>query len=227
MGQKIHPNGFRLGVIRDWDGKWFANRRNYAKNLVADQKIRGFLRGRLVNAAVSRSELVRAGENLNITIHTGRPGIVIGKKGEDIEKLRRQILEMNNQVPVQIAVEEIRKPELDARLVAENVCQQLEKRIMFRRAMRRAVQSAMRLGAKGVKVMIAGRLNGAEIARTEWYREGRVPLHTLRADVDYGFAEAHTTYGVIGVKVWVFKGEIMPGEAENEVAATAQPGVSV
>ena len=227
MGQKIHPNGFRLGVIRDWDGKWFANRRNYAKNLVADQKIRGFLRGRLVNAAVSRSELVRAGENLNITILTGRPGIAIGMKGEDIEKLRRQILEMNNQVPVQIAVEEIRKPELDARLVAENVCQQLEKRIMFRRAMRRAVQSAMRLGAKGVKVMIAGRLNGAEIARTEWYREGRVPLHTLRADVDYGFAEAHTTYGVIGVKVWVFKGEIMPGEAENEVAATAQPGVSV
>ena len=227
MGQKIHPNGFRLGIIRDWDGKWFANRRNYAKNLVADQKIRGLLRRQLVNAAVSRIELVRAGENLNITIHTGRPGIVIGKKGEDIEKLRRQILEMNNQVPVQIAVEEIRKPELDARLVAENVCQQLEKRIMFRRAMRRAVQSAMRLGAKGVKVMIAGRLNGAEIARTEWYREGRVPLHTLRADVDYGFAEAHTTYGVIGVKVWVFKGEIMPGEAENEVAATAQPGVSV
>ena len=227
MGQKIHPNGFRLGIIRDWDGKWFANRRNYAKNLVADQNIRGFLRRQLVNAAVSRIELVRAGENLNITIHTGRPGIVIGKKGEDIEKLRRQILEMNNQVPVQIAVEEIRKPELDARLVAENVCQQLEKRIMFRRAMRRAVQSAMRLGAKGVKVMIAGRLNGAEIARTEWYREGRVPLHTLRADVDYGFAEAHTTYGVIGVKVWVFKGEIMPGEAENEVAAPAQPGVSV
>ena len=215
MGQKIHPNGFRLGVIRDWDGKWFANRRNYAKNLVADQKIRGFLRGRLVNAAVSRIELVRAGENLNITIHTGRPGIVIGKKGEDIEKLRRQILEMNNQVPVQIAVEEIRKPELDARLVAENVCQQLEKRIMFRRAMRRAVQSAMRLGAKGVKVMIAGRLNGAEIARTEWYREGRVPLHTLRADVDYGFAEAHTTYGVIGVKVWIFNGEILPGDEDR------------
>ena len=227
MGQKIHPNGFRLGVIRDWDGKWFANRRNYAKNLVADQKIRGFLRRQLVNAAVSRIELVRAGENLNITIHTGRPGIVIGKKGEDIEKLRRKVLEMNNQVPVQIAVEEIRKPELDARLVAENVCQQLEKRIMFRRAMRRAVQSAMRLGAKGVKAMIAGRLNGAEIACTEWYREGRVPLHTLRADVDYGFAEAHTTYGVIGVKVWVFKGEVMPGEAENEVAATAQPGASI
>ncbi|MED5407387.1 MAG: 30S ribosomal protein S3 [Pseudomonadota bacterium] len=227
MGQKIHPNGFRLGVIRDWDAKWFANRRSYARNLVADQRIRGFLRRQLVNAAVSRIELVRAGENLNITIHTGRPGIVIGKKGEDIERLRRQVLVMNNQVPVQIAVGEIRKPELDARLVAENVCQQLEKRIMFRRAMRRAVQSAMRLGAKGVKVMIAGRLNGAEIARTEWYREGRVPLHTLRADVDYGFAEAHTTYGVIGVKVWVFKGEVMPGEAENEVAATVQPGVSI
>ena len=216
MGQKIHPNGFRLGVIRDWDAKWFASRRHYAKNLVADQMIRIFLRKQLANAAVSKIELVRAGENLNVTIHTGRPGIVIGKKGEDIERLRRQVLVMNNQVPVQIAVEEIRKPELDALLVAENVCQQLEKRIMFRRAMKRAVQNSMRLGAKGVKIMIAGRLNGAEIARTEWYREGRVPLHTLRADVDYGFAEAQTTYGVIGVKVWIFKGEIMPGESEAE-----------
>jgi small subunit ribosomal protein S3 len=161
-----------------------------------------------------------------VTIHTGRPGIVIGKKGEDIERLRRQVLAMNNQVPVQIAVEEIRKPELDALLVAENVCQQLEKRIMFRRAMKRAVQNSMRLGAKGVKIMIAGRLNGAEIARTEWYREGRVPLHTLRADVDYGFAEAHTTYGVIGVKVWIFKGEIMPGEAEVESAQRSQSGAT-
>ena len=223
MGQKIHPNGFRLGVIRDWDAKWFASRRHYAKNLVADQKIRIFLRKQLTNAAVSKIELVRAGENLNVTIHTGRPGIVIGKKGEDIERLRRQVLAMNNQVPVQIAVEEIRKPELDALLVAENVCQQLEKRIMFRRAMKRAVQNSMRLGAKGVKIMIAGRLNGAEIARTEWYREGRVPLHTLRADVDYGFAEAHTTYGVIGVKVWIFKGEIMPGESEVESTQRPQP----
>ncbi len=154
---------------------------------------------------MSRIELVRAGETLNVTIHTSRPGIVIGKKGEDIEKLRRDILALNNNVPVQVAVEEIRKPELDALLVAENVCQQLEKRIMFRRAMKRAVQNTMRLGAKGVKIMISGRLNGAEIARTEWYREGRVPLHTLRADVDYGFSEAQTTYGVIGVKVWIFK----------------------
>ncbi len=226
MGQKIHPNGFRLGVIRDWDAKWFASRRHYAKNLVADQKIRGFLRKQLANAAVSKIELVRAGENLNVTIHTGRPGIVIGKKGEDIERLRRQVLVMNNQVPVQIAVEEIRKPELDARLVAENVCQQLEKRIMFRRAMKRAVQNSMRLGAKGVKIMIAGRLNGAEIARTEWYREGRVPLHTLRADVDYGFAEAQTTYGVIGVKVWIFKGEIMPGESEAESTQRPQFGAT-
>ena len=226
MGQKIHPNGFRLGVIRDWDAKWFASRRHYAKNLVADQKIRIFLRKKLANAAVSKIELVRAGENLNVTIHTGRPGIVIGKKGEDIERLRLQVLVMNNQVPVQIAVEEIRKPELDALLVAENVCQQLEKRIMFRRAMKRAVQNSMRLGAKGVKIMIAGRLNGAEIARTEWYREGRVPLHTLRADVDYGFAEAHTTYGVIGVKAWIFKGEIMPGESEAESTQRPKSGAT-
>ncbi len=222
MGQKIHPNGFRLGIIRDWDAKWFATGKTYARNLVADQGIRGFLRKRLANAAVSRIELVRAGETLNVTIHTGRPGIVIGKKGEDIERLRRNVLALNNHVPVQIAVEEIRKPELDALLVAENVCQQLEKRIMFRRAMKRAVQNTMRLGAKGVKIMVAGRLNGAEIARTEWYREGRVPLHTLRADVDYGFAEAHTTYGVIGVKVWIFKGEIMPGAAELETPKAAQ-----
>ena len=158
-----------------------------------------------------------------MTIHTGRPGIVIGKKGEDIEKLRKDILRLNNNVPVQVAVEEIRKPELDALLVAENVCQQLEKRIMFRRAMKRAVQNTMRIGAKGVKIMISGRLNGAEIARTEWYREGRVPLHTLRADVDYGFAEAHTTYGVIGVKVWVFKGEVLPESAEVETPANNQP----
>jgi small subunit ribosomal protein S3 len=186
MGQKIHPNGFRLGIIRDWDAKWFATGTTYARNLVADQMVRGFIRKRLANAAVSKIEMVRAGENLNVTIHTGRPGIVIDKKGEDIERLRRDVLRMNNNVPVQIAVEEIRKPELDALLVAENVCQQLEKRIMFRRAMKRAVQNTMRLGAKGIKIMVAGRLNGAEIARSEWYREGRVPLHTLRADIDGG-----------------------------------------
>ena len=212
MGQKVHPNGFRLGIIRDWDAKWFATGANYAKALVDDQKIRSYLRSQLVNAAVSRVELVRPGGNLSVTIYPGRPGIVIGKKGEDIERLRKEITALTG-IPVQISVEEIRKPELDATLVAENICQQLEKRIMFRRAMKRAVQNSMRLGAEGVKVMVAGRLNGAEIARSEWYREGRVPLHTLRADVEYGFSEARTTYGVIGVKVWIFKGEILPSAA--------------
>ena len=209
MGQKVHPNGFRLGVIRDWDAKWFATGTKYAASLVSDQKVRAYLRSKLVNAAVSRVELVRPGGNLIVTIYTGRPGIVIGKKGEDIERLRKGLMNLTGG-PVQISVEEIRKPELDATLVAENICQQLEKRMMFRRAMKRAVQNSMRLGAQGVKVMVAGRLNGAEIARSEWHREGRVPLHTLRADVDYGFSEAHTTYGVIGVKVWIFKGEILP-----------------
>ena len=209
MGQKVHPNGFRLGVIRDWDAKWFATGTKYAASLVSDQKVRAYLRSKLVNAAVSRVELVRPGGNLIVTIYTGRPGIVIGKKGEDIERLRKELMSLTG-IPVQISVEEIRKPELDATLVAENICQQLEKRMMFRRAMKRAVQNSMRLGAQGVKVMVAGRLNGAEIARSEWHREGRVPLHTLRADVDYGFSEAHTTYGVIGVKVWIFKGEILP-----------------
>ena len=209
MGQKVHPNGFRLGVIRDWDAKWFATGSKYAVSLVSDQKVRAYLRSKLVNASVSRVELVRPGGNLIVTIYTGRPGIVIGKKGEDIERLRKALMSLTG-IPVQISVEEIRKPELDATLVAENICQQLEKRMMFRRAMKRAVQNSMRLGAQGVKVMVAGRLNGAEIARSEWHREGRVPLHTLRADVDYGFSEAHTTYGVIGVKVWIFKGEILP-----------------
>ena len=209
MGQKVHPNGFRLGVIRDWDAKWFATGSKYAVSLVSDQKVRAYLRSKLVNAAVSRVELVRPGGNLIVTIYTGRPGIVIGKKGEDIERLRKGLMSLTG-APVQISVEEIRKPELDATLVAENICQQLEKRMMFRRAMKRAVQNSMRLGAQGVKVMVAGRLNGAEIARSEWHREGRVPLHTLRADVDYGVSEAHTTYGVIGVKVWIFKGEILP-----------------
>ena len=219
MGQKVHPNGFRLGVIRDWDAKWFATGSKYAVSLVSDQKVRAYLRSKLVNAAVSRVELVRPGGNLIITIYTGRPGIVIGKKGEDIERLRRGLMSLTG-IPVQISVEEIRKPELDATLVAENICQQLEKRMMFRRAMKRAVQNSMRLGAQGCKVMVAGRLNGAEIARSEWHREGRVPLHTLRADVDYGFSEAHTTYGVIGVKVWIFKGEILPPAEIAQSAAT-------
>jgi small subunit ribosomal protein S3 len=220
MGQKVHPNGFRLGVIRDWNSKWYANGRDYARKLRLDESVRSYIHSTLKNAAVSNIQLDRFGENLNVRIFTARPGIVIGKKGEDIEKLRRSLGRING-APVQIAVEEIRKPELDATLVAENICQQLEKRIMFRRAMKRAVQNSMRLGAQGVKVMVAGRLNGAEIARTEWYREGRVPLHTLRADVDYGFAEAHTTYGVIGVKVWIFKGEIFDVESPAESQADA------
>ena len=208
MGQKVHPNGFRLGVIRDWDAKWFAPGTKYAASLVSDQKVRAYLRSKLVNAAVSRVELVRPGGNLIVTIYTGRPGIVIGKKGEDIERLRKELTSLTG-IPVQISVEEIRKPELDATLVAENICQQLEKRMMFRRAMKRAVQSAMRLGAGGIRINCGGRLGGAEIARMEWYREGRVPLHTLRADIDYGTARANTTYGICGVKVWVFKGEIL------------------
>lgn len=222
MGQKVQPTGMRLGVIRDWNAKWYATKHDYASNLAQDLKVRTFLKKRLANAAVSRISIERPSQNLNITIYTARPGIVIGKKGEDIDRMRREIAQRTG-LPVQLAVEEIRKPELDATLVAENICQQLEKRIMFRRAMKRAVTNAMRLGAKGVKVMVAGRLNGAEIARTEWYREGRVPLHTLRADIDYGFAEAYTTYGVIGVKVWVFKGEVFDerGQTDTEPQAAA------
>ena len=207
MGQKVQPNGLRLGIIRDWDARWYAGKHEYARNLIQDLSIRKYMKKRLANAAVSRITIERPAQNLNITVHTARPGIVIGKKGEDIDRMRRDISRMTS-LPVQLSVEEIRKPELDSTLVAESICQQLEKRIMFRRAMKRAVTNAMRLGALGVKVMVAGRLNGAEIARTEWYREGRVPLHTLRADIDYGFAEAKTTYGVIGVKVWIFKGEV-------------------
>ena len=232
MGQKVHPNGIRLGVIKDWNAKWYADKSGYAATLAGDLKIREFITRRLANAALSRIVIDRPSQNLNITIFTARPGIVIGKKGEDIERLRHQLAKMSG-VGVQVAVEEIRKPELDAKLVAENICQQLEKRIMFRRAMKRAVQNSMRLGAEGVKVMLAGRLNGAEIARTEWYREGRVPLHTLRADIDYGVHEAHTTYGIIGVKVWIFKGEVYAPkkiaaddaetQSETVVAAPATP----
>ena len=208
MGQKVQPIGIRLGISKDWNAKWYAESSSYADNLTTDINIRQRLKKSLLNAAVSRIMIERpAPDAINITIHTARPGIVIGKKGEDIDRLRREIALITGN-KVQISVEEIRKPELDAALVAESICQQLEKRVMFRRAMKRAVQNSMRLGAQGVKVMVAGRLNGAEIARVEWYREGRVPLHTLRADIDYGLAEAHTTYGVIGVKVWIFKGEV-------------------
>ncbi len=207
MGQKVNPIGLRLGVTRDWNARWFSAKGDYRHNLIADLEIRDYLKQRLASAAVSSILIERPAQAINITIRTARPGIVIGKKGEDIERLRQALSRMTGK-PVQIGVEEVRQPELDAQLVAENIAQQLEKRIMFRRAMKRAVQNAMRLRAQGIKVMVAGRLNGAEIARTEWYREGRVPLHTLRADIDYGFAEAFTTYGVIGVKVWIFKGEI-------------------
>lgn len=207
MGQKVNPIGIRLGIIREWSAKWYAGDRQYKDILIADLKLREFLKKRLAHAAVSKIIIERPTQMINVTIHTARPGIVIGKKGEDIEKLRSELTQLAGQ-PVHLAVEEVRKPELDAQLVAESIAQQLEKRIMFRRAMKRAITNAMRLRAGGIKVMVSGRLNGAEIARTEWYREGRVPLHTLRADIDYGFAEANTTYGIIGVKVWIFKGEV-------------------
>ena len=207
MGQKVHPVGIRLGIVKDWTSTWYAERSEYADNLNTDIAVRSHIRKKLGHASVSRIHIERPAKNARIVVHTARPGIVIGKKGEDIEHLRLELSRMMG-IPVHISVEEIRKPELDAYLVAESVANQLERRIMFRRAMRRAVTNAMRLGAEGIKVRVSGRLNGAEIARSEWYREGRVPLHTLRADIDYGVAEARTTYGVIGVKVWIFKGEI-------------------
>ena len=223
MGQKVHPTGIRLGIIKDWTSTWYADNKNYAEYLNADMKVRDYLRKRLANASVSRIQIERPAGNARVIIHTARPGIVIGKKGEDIERLRIKVSEMMG-VPTHVSVEEIRKPELDAFLVAESVAQQIERRIMFRRAMKRAVTNTMRLGAEGIKITVSGRLNGAEIARTEWYREGRVPLHTLRADIDYATAEASTTYGIIGVKVWLFKGEIFGheknSEDENQVEVT-------
>jgi len=208
MGQKVHPTGIRLGIVKSWTSVWYAEGKDYAENLNTDLAVREFLQKKLAHASVSRIDIWRPAKNARIVIHTARPGIVIGKKGQDIESLRRTVSSMMG-VPVHIGVEEIRKPELDAYLVAESVANQLVRRIMFRRAMKRAVGNAMRLGAKGIKINVSGRLSGAEIARSEWYREGRVPLHTLRADIDYGFAEARTTYGIIGVKVWIFKGEIL------------------
>ncbi|MFT5133998.1 MAG: small subunit ribosomal protein S3 [Gammaproteobacteria bacterium] len=220
MGQKVHPIGIRLGIIKDWTSKWYADSKDYANYLGTDLRVREYVRKKLANASVSRIQIERPANNARIIIHTARPGIVIGKKGEDIDRLRNDISKMMG-VPATVSVEEIRKPELDAFLVAESVAQQIERRIMFRRAMKRAVTNTMRLGAQGIRINVAGRLNGAEIARSEWYREGRVPLHTLRADIDYGVANSNTTYGVIGVKVWIFKGEILAHEevAEEEVAA--------
>ena len=207
MGHKVHPTGIRLGIAKDWNSKWYANKKQYAGFLGADLRVREMLRKKLAQAGISKIFIERPANNARVTIHTARPGVVIGKRGEDIEKLRREVSALMG-VPAHINVSEVRKPELDAQLVAESIAQQLERRIMFRRAMKRAVGNAMRLGALGIKVNVAGRLNGAEIARSEWYREGRVPLHTLRADIDYGFAEAKTTYGIIGIKTWIYKGEI-------------------
>lgn len=213
MGQKIHPTGFRLSVTRAWGSRWFANNRNFAGMLAEDLQVRDYLKTKLKNAAVSKILIERPAKNARITIFSARPGVVIGKKGEDIENLKAELAKRLG-VPVAVNIEEVRKPEVDAQLIADSITQQLEKRIMFRRAMKRAMQNAMRLGAQGIKIMSAGRLNGIEIARTEWYREGRVPLHTLKADIDYGFSEAKTTYGVIGVKVWVYRGDrLANGEA--------------
>ncbi|MDY6797206.1 MAG: 30S ribosomal protein S3 [Pseudomonadota bacterium] len=210
MGHKVNPTGIRLGVIKEHNSVWYAEKKEYANNLLNDIQVREFLDKRLEKASVSKIVIERPAQNARITIHTARPGIVIGKKGEDVDRLRREVSDMMG-VPVHINIEEVRKPDLDARLVAQNVAGQLERRVMFRRAMKRAVQNAMRQGAKGIKIQVGGRLGGAEIARSEWYREGRVPLHTLRADIDYATYEAKTTYGIIGVKVWIFKGEILGG----------------
>jgi small subunit ribosomal protein S3 len=224
MGQKVNPIGIRLGITRDWASTWYADSKQFPEYVYADFRVREFLKEKLKEASVSKIQIERPARKATITIHTARPGIVIGKKGEDIEKLRREaceILELPLQ-DVRVNIAEIRKPELDAQLVAEGIAQQLERRVMFRRAMKRAVTNTMRLGAEGIKVKVGGRLNGAEIARSEWYREGRVPLHTFRADIDYGFAEAKTTYGIIGVKTWIFRGEVIGDRKEEEKPAGKQ-----
>jgi small subunit ribosomal protein S3 len=224
MGQKINPIGFRLAVNRNWGSRWYANNRTFAPMLAEDIKVRSFLKRKLAHASVGRVLIERPAKDARITIFSARPGVVIGKKGEEIEALKAELRRIMGVQQVHVNIEEIRKPETDAQLIADSIAQQLEKRIMFRRAMKRAMQNAMRLGAQGVKIMSAGRLNGHEIARTEWYREGRVPLHTLRADIDYGMGEAKTSYGVIGIKVWVYKGEVMPkGEAQAALPAAAAP----
>ena len=218
MGQKVHPTGFRLGVVKKHNANWYAKGKTFKENLIEDLKVRDFLKNKLRFSSVSKVEIDRSAQNFTVSIHTSRPGIIIGKKGEEIESIKKSIEKIVNR-PAQVQIKEVRKPDLDATILAEGIAQQLERRVQFRRAMKRAVQSALRQGAKGVRTEVSGRLGGAEIARTEWYREGRVPLHTLRADVDYGTAEAATTYGIIGVKVWVYRGEIMedPFKAELEV----------
>ena len=219
MGQKINPIGFRLALNRNWASRWYANNKNFSSMLLEDIKVRDHLKKKLAHAAVSRVVIERPAKNARITVYSARPGVVIGKKGEDIESLKVELQKMLG-VPVHVNIEEVRKPEIDAQLIADSISQQLQKRIMFRRAMKRAITNAMRLGAQGIKIMSAGRLNGIEIARTEWYREGRVPLHTMRAEIDYGVSEAKTSYGVIGIKVWVFKGEVMH-KSEQPAAAVA------
>ena len=226
MGQKVNPVGIRLGIVKDWTSKWYANSKNYPEYLNADIRVRSYLEKKLNGAAVSRIQIERPARNARITIHTARPGVIIGKKGDEVEQLRQHVGRMMG-IPVHINIEEIRKPELDAKLVADSIAQQLERRVMFRRAMKRAVQSATRLGALGIKVTVSGRLGGAEIARTEWYREGRVPLHTFRADIDYATSTAKTTYGAIGVKVWIFKGEVFAKDAQASAEVTTAETESV
>lgn len=216
MGQKVHPIGIRLGIVKDWSSRWYSPSKDFADTLCADIKVREYIEEKLALAGISRIQIERPARNAKIIIHTARPGVFIGKSGKEIEVLRDELHSLLK-VPVHVSIEEVRKPELDAKLVAEAVAQQLEKRVMFRRAMKRAVTTALRLGAKGIKICVSGRLGGAEIARSEWYREGRVPLHTLRADIDYGVAQAYTTYGVIGVKVWIFKGEVIGDKDQTEV----------
>ena len=228
MGQKVNPVGIRLGITREWSSKWYAGKKLFPQLVHTDFRVRGFLRKKLAEASVSRIDIERAANKVNITIQTARPGIVIGKKGEDIEKLRQDTAKLLGRpvADIRLNIAEIRKPELDAQLVADGIAQQIEKRVMFRRAMKRAVMSTMRSGALGIKVRLSGRLNGAEIARTEWSREGRIPLHTFRADIDYGFGEARTTYGVIGVKVWIFKGEVFEKEDLSKAAPEAEAAVA-
>ena len=224
MGQKINPIGFRLAVNRNWSSRWYANSKAFPGMLAEDIKVRDFLKRKLAHASVGRVLIERPAKDARITIFSARPGVVIGKKGEEIEALKAELRRLMGVQQVHVNIEEIRKPEIDAQLIADSIAQQLEKRIMFRRAMKRAMQNAMRLGAQGIKIMSAGRLNGIEIARTEWYREGRVPLHTLRADIDYGTGEAKTNYGVIGIKVWVYKGEVMSKAEAQAAAATGAAG---
>ncbi len=229
MGQKVHPKGLRIGIIKDWDAKWFADKKNFASLLLEDVKIRRYIKQKLYAAGISRIAIERAANRIRISIYTAKPGIVIGRGGAEVENLRRELEKMTGK-QVHVNIVEIKVPELDAQLVAENVAAQIEKRVAFRRAMKQAVSRAMKMGAKGIKVSVSGRLAGAEIARTEWYSEGKVPLHTLRADIDYGFAEADTTYGKIGIKVWIYKGEVLPeakavaGQGGEKAYAHAQEG---